>query len=101
MGKKFKRVPADIPVSDLSPLNISCGSTKCEDNLHCFKTSERDARKFGNHGVCKVCGTSLIDRKRIHQNNIKDAEFIFQSMKNELIRHVYWHTKIEKSAIDI
>ena len=100
MGK-FKRVPADVPVWDLNPLNITCGSTKCEDNLHCFKTSERAAKKFGNHGVCKECGTSLIDWKRVHQNNIKDANFIFKSMKNELIRHVFWHTPIEKKAIEI
>lgn len=99
MGK-FKRVPVDVPVSDLTPLNISCGSTKCDDGLHCFKTSERAANKFGSHGVCKECGANLIDWKRIHKNNIKDAKFIFQSMKNELIRHVYWHTPIEKDAID-
>lgn len=98
MGK-FKRVPADVPVSDLTPLDISCGSTKCDDGFHCFKTSERAVKKYGSHGVCKECGTHLIDWKRIHKNNIKDAKFIFQSMKNELIRHVYWHTQIEEGAI--
>ncbi len=97
--RKFKRVPADIPVWDLSPLNISCGSTKCDDGLHCFKTSERAAKKFGGHGVCKECGANLIDWKRIHKNDSNDAKFIFQSMKNELIRHVYWHTPIEKDAV--
>jgi len=101
MGKKFTRVPADVPVSDLTPLNISCGSTKCEDNLHCFNTSERAAKKFGSHGVCKECGASLIDWKRVQKNDIKDAKFIFESMKNELIRHVYWHTTIENQAIEI
>ncbi len=98
---KFKRVPVDVPVSDLNPLDITCSSTKCEDGLHCFKTSERAAKKFGSHGVCKECGASLIDWKRVHQNNIKDAKFIFMSMKNELIRHVFWHTPINKEAIDI
>lgn len=100
MGGKFKRVPADIPISDLSPLNISCGSTKCDDGLHCFKTSEKAAIKYGSHGVCKECGTSLIDWNRVHENNIMDAKFIFESMKNELIRHVFWHTPIEQNAVD-
>lgn len=100
MGKKFKRVSTDVPVSELGPLDITCGSSKCEDNLHCFKTSLRAAKKFGSYGVCKVCGANLIDWKRVHQNDIKDAKFIFSSMKNELIRHVYWHTPIEKEAID-
>lgn len=100
MVKKFKRVPADVPVSDLNPLNISCGSTKCEDGLHCFKTGERAAKKFGSHGVCKECGENLIDWKRVHQNNIGDAKFTFSSMKTELIRHVFWHTSIEQDALD-
>jgi hypothetical protein len=97
---KFKRVPADVPVSNLSPLDISCGSTKCNDGLHCFNTSERAAKKFGAHGVCKECGADLIDWKRVHQNNIKDVKFIFKSMKNELIRHVFWHTEIGSQAIE-
>ena len=99
MGNKFKRVPVDVPISDLSPLQITCSSTKCEDGLHCFKTGVRAAKKFGSHGVCKECGTSLIDWKRVHQNDINDVNFIFNSMKNELIRHVYWHTPIENSAL--
>ena len=51
------------------------------------------------NGVCKECGTVLIDWKRVHKNDISDAKFIFQSMKNELIRHVYWHTPIDNAAI--
>jgi hypothetical protein len=100
MGSKFKRVPASISVSDLSPLDITCGSTKCEDELHCFTTSKSTVKKYGIQGVCKECGANLIDWKRIHENKIKDAQFIFDSMRNELIRHVYWHTPIKKEAIE-
>jgi hypothetical protein len=95
MGNKFKKVPTDIPVSELSPFNISCGSTKCEDGLHCFQFSQRVIKKFGENGVCKECGIKLINWERVHKNDIKDSKFIFQSMKNELIRHVYWHIKIK------
>jgi hypothetical protein len=42
----------------------------------------------------------LIDWTRVYRNDSTDAEFIFGSMKNELIRHVYWHTPIENSAIE-
>ncbi len=96
---KFKRVPIEVPVSQLGPLNISCCSTKCEDNLHCFKTNKKIAQKFGDHGVCRTCGTKLIDWERIHKNDILDAKFIFNSMKKELIRHVYWHIKIEEKDL--
>ena len=97
---KFKRVPADISVSELTPLNITCSTTKCDDGLHCFRTNEKAARQYGEYNVCKECGAKLIDWQRIHQNDIKDAKFIFKSMKNELIRHVYWHTNIYDEAIE-
>lgn len=99
MEKKFKRVPVDVAISDLTPLNISCTTTKCDEELHCFKTGIRAAKKFGKEGVCKECGTDLIDWKRVHRNDINDSKFIFESMKNELIRHVYWHTDIQEEAI--
>jgi hypothetical protein len=97
--KKFKRVPVDVPVSDLTPLNISCTSTKCESDLHCFKPSKTALKRFGHTGCCKECGRELIEWDRIHQNDIHDAAFTFQSMKNELIRHVFWHTRIDVRAI--
>jgi hypothetical protein len=96
MGK-FKRVPADVPVSDLSPLNISCGSTKCDSGLHCF-TVHQDAakKKFGVTSVCYECGRKLDSWDRLHLNNIKDSKFVFKELQNELIRHVYWHMPINK-----
>ncbi|HWY12424.1 MAG TPA: DUF4186 family protein [Bacteroidia bacterium] len=97
---KFKRVPAEVSVNSLTPLNITCGSSKCSDNLHCFHMSKADVKKHGTSGVCKECGSDLIDWKRIHKNNLKDVKFTFKAMKHELIRHVFWHTPIEKKAIE-
>jgi hypothetical protein len=97
---KFKRVPADISVTELTPLNITCSSTKCDDGLHCFRTNEAAAKKFGEYNVCKECGAKLIDWQRVHKNDLRDVKFVFKSMKYELIRHVYWHTDINPSAIE-
>jgi len=99
--KKFKRVPVEVPVDKLTPLDITCGSTKCEDELHCFRMSNRDVKKHGKKGVCKECGADLIDWKRIYKKDIQDAEFVFSALKNELIRHVYWHADIDSEAIKI
>ena len=99
MEKVFKRVPAEVPVSQLTPLNVTCGSTKCDDGLHCFKSSKRSMKKYGEFGVCKECGVKLIDWERVHKNNIKDAKFIFDSLRNELIRHVFWHARMPEEAI--
>jgi hypothetical protein len=99
--KKFKRVvPDNIRVEDLTPLDISCGSTKCNDGLHCFSLKKSSLRKHHSERVCHECGADLIEWNRVHKNSIKDAPFIFKSMKNELIRHVFWHTPIEKTAVD-
>jgi len=98
--RKFKKVPIEVPVDQLTPLDITCGSTKCEDELHCFRMSNKDIKKQGRSGVCKECGADLIDWNRMHKQDIQDAEFVFNSMKNELIRHVYWHTPIDDRAIE-
>lgn len=99
MGKKFKRVPPEVPVSALTPLNISCSSTKCDDGLHCFTRHQNIAKKkFGKTHVCYECGAELKSWNRLHQKNIKDSKFVFSELKNELIRHVYWHMPIK--AID-
>lgn len=101
MKQKFKRVIPDfINVNDLTPLDITCGATKCNDGLHCFCLSKSAIRKFGKKGVCKECGVNLINWDRVHKNKIKDAAFTFESLKNELIRHVFWHTKIPKETIE-
>lgn len=99
--KKFKRVvPDNIKVSDLTPLDISCGSTKCNEGLHCFSLKKSSLRKHQSERVCHECGADLIEWDRVHKNKIKDAAFTFKSMKNELIRHVFWHTKIDEPAIE-
>lgn len=95
---KFTKVPPEFPVEDLLPLDITCGSTKCEDELHCFSLKKSSIKKFGRVGVCRECGNDLIDWSRVHRRDIKDAEFTFSAMKNELIRHVFWHTEIDDLA---
>ncbi len=95
---KFRKVPIGVPVEDLTPLDITCGSTKCEDELHCFSLKKSSLRKFGKKGVCRECGSDLIDWSRIHRRDLSDVHFTFTAMKNELIRHVFWHTEIDDVA---
>ncbi len=100
MAKKFRRVvPDNIKIEELSPLNITCGATKCNENLHCFSLKQTALKRFGKTHVCIECGQNLIDWNRMHKNDILDANYIFQSLRFELIRHVFWHTKIEDKAL--
>lgn len=98
--KKFAKVPVDVPISDLSPLNVNCGSTKCEDGLHCFRLTKSQIKKLGKSGVCKSCGVDVVNWKRIYEKNPLDAPFIFKSLKNELIRWVYWQIPVASDDID-
>lgn len=98
---KFNKVPVEIPISELTPFNISCGSTKCEEGYHCFRMTPKQIEKKGESGLCKSCGVSLIDWKRINMRDSRDAKFIFASLRNELFRHMYWHIKIDDEALKL
>lgn len=98
--KKFKRVvPEEVNVSDLTVLDITCGTTKCSEGFHCYSQKKSSIRKFGKERVCKQCGTDLIDWERIHKGDLDDVEFTFESLRTEIIRHVFWHTRIEEEAL--
>ena len=108
MANNFKRVIPDnvniigLKSGDLKPLNIKCGSTKCNDGLHCFSRFMKTAeKKYGKKGVCYNCGHDSIDWSRVHKNDIEDADYIFDSLNKELIRKVFSTIKIEEKAIEI
>ena len=87
--------------SELKPLEITCSSTNCEDDLHCFSRFMKKAeKKYGKQGVCYECGNDSIDWDRMYQNDINDSKFIFKSLSKELIREVFWKMNIDKLAIE-
>ena len=100
--KKFRKVvPEKIKASDLKPLDVTCGATKCDENLHCFSRYVKQAqKKFGKKGVCHNCGEDSIDWNRMHKNDIQDSQFMFTSLKKELIRNIFWNVKIDKLAVE-
>lgn len=98
--KKFLRVvPEEINVDDLKIDEIVCGTTKCDDGFHCYSQKKSTIKKHGKERVCRECGADLIDWKRVHRNDINDSQFVFQQLRTEIIRHVFWHTPIEHDAI--
>ena len=81
------------------PLKISCTSTNCKSNLHCFKFHKR-TMTADQTGACRECGKKLIDWTRVHERNIEDVRHTFQSLKYEYFRHYYWHIEIDQRAIN-
>lgn len=83
----------------LEPLKITCTSSDCQNNLHCFKAT-RAMKKADSAGPCRDCGAELVDWSRIHKQDSRDAAYTFESLRRELIRHKFWHVEIDEKAIN-
>jgi hypothetical protein len=77
---------------------ITCTSTRCEDGLHCFRTTRRLV-KANMQGMCRACGADLVDWGRVHGRNLSDVDYTFEALKFELIRHFFWHIEIDQDAV--
>lgn len=82
----------------LEPLKVTCTTSDCSNNLHCFKAT-RELRVEGKEGACRSCGVELVDWDRIHQQDVKDSPHTFMSMRSEFIRHYFWHVDIDQKAL--
>ena len=83
----------------MPPLKVTCTSVDCERNLHCF------LRKRGMPpealGGCRACGAKLVDWTRVQRRDPSDADFTFQALKHEKIRHHMWHVAIDQAALEL
>lgn len=79
---------------------ITCGSTRCDKNLHCFRKIRPRIGETYRNIVCHECGANLIDWERIDKKDLKDIEYTFNSLRCEMIRHHFWHVDIDVKAIN-
>lgn len=82
---------------ELIPLKVTCTSSDCESDRHCFKAT-RQLVKENRAGVCRSCGVDLIDWRRIHRRDAGDVQFTFEQLRHELIRHHFWHLPFDERA---
>lgn len=80
-----------------APLEIKCTSTDCDNDLHCFKQLKK--MTHDQRGKCRACGADLIDWKRLHRRDRGDAEHTFAALQHELIRHHFFHRRIDEKAM--
>jgi|SRR5581483_1346467 len=83
----------------LKPLKITCTTTDCERNLHCFRMTKK-LLATGPSGRCRSCGAQLIDWPRVHRRILDDANHTFAALQFELIRHRFWHISLSQYAIN-
>lgn len=84
---------------ELKPLKITCTSTDCTNNLHCFQLSKK-LLDLGPSGRCRDCGVQLINWARVHRRDVADAEYTFKALRYELIRHHFWHFPLSEYAVN-
>jgi hypothetical protein len=77
---------------------ISCTSSDCKNDLHCFKATQK-MKKNNEEGRCRSCGAQLIDWTRVHHKDLDDIKHTFDALKKELIRHHFWHVDIDQEAL--
>src|SRR6266849_7890101 len=87
------------PSPALKPLKISCTSSDCDNGLHCFKATKK-LKAAGQEGACRSCGVKLVDWERVRKKSLDDAQHTFAAMRQELIRHHFWHLEIDEKAKD-
>ncbi len=83
----------------LKPLAISCLSTDCDHDLHCYRKARRKAPGV-QAGACRDCGKALVDWSRLHRRDPADVGHTFEAMRTELIRHHYWHKEFDGRALE-
>ena len=89
-------IGAQVPV--LKPLALSCTTSDCTNDLHCFL---QKTRNIGHHGgPCRSCGKELVDFKRVQIRNPGDLRYTFDSLGREWIRHTFWHREFDLPAIN-
>ena len=79
------------------PLNIKCTSADCDNDLHCFKQLKRMTDE--QRGKCRYCGAQLVDWDRLHVRDFADVEYTFAALKNEMIRHYFFHREVDERAL--
>ena len=86
------------PRARLTALKLSCDKADCEKDLHCFRESKKRARYPS--GSCQQCGAALVDWDRVRRRDPGDVRHTLTALKQEWIRHHFWHADISQHAIN-
>lgn len=54
----------------------------------------------GRAGACRACGAERVAWHRIHQKNLDDLPYTFESLQLEMIRYFFWVVEIDPRAVN-
>ena len=82
----------------MNSVKVKCTDSDCKNDLHCFKFLRRKMEE-AERGNCRDCGASdIVDWNRLHQRNLKDLDYTFTALRNELIRSYCWNIDFDQKA---
>lgn len=89
-------------LADLKPLKVSCTSTQCDDDLHCFKRSRKqilsEPSRSNQGGVCRDCGADQVDWNRVYRRDLSDIDYTVSRLQQELIRNQFWNEEFSQKS---
>ena len=85
-------------------LNITCGSSDCENGHHAFNgrpfKKRGQGREYLEQGVCKACGVEVVDWPRLHARDPQDLTHTFSTLQLEYIRWEFWSRPFEAHLLE-
>jgi Domain of unknown function (DUF4186) len=81
------------------PLRITCTSSDCEHDLHCFRPTAKMSE--AERGNCRTCGADLVGWERIHRRDLSDAANTFSELEKEMFRNHMLHLPIPQRLAEL
>jgi hypothetical protein len=88
----------ELQSEDLEHLKIKCTTTLCNQDLHCFLRTRKEAQKAGG-GPCRNCKIDPVDWARVALRNLSDIEYTIDMLQKETIRTKFWRKPIGSDLI--
>jgi hypothetical protein len=82
----------------LPHLKVTCTSTDCENDLHCYLQKRTNAG-IPVFGPCRECRSDpTFDIERIRRRDPGDIKYTFRALRHELIRSHMWRKPFDADA---
>jgi ribosomal protein L34E len=91
--------PADGVWTRFEQVKITCTTSMCDADLHCFLLTMKLA-KILSPGSCRTCGKPLVSLQRTAERDLSDIDATFAALQRDCIRHFFWHVPFGQKALN-
>ena len=79
-------------------VKITCSSSNCEDDKHCYRPTRGQWKDDGVRGECQACGDTSVDMSVTRALDASDPEAIFAQLGREFIRDRFLNAPIDEKG---